>query len=60
MFCSGEKGTFVNFNTDSEISLLPRALFLRYGVGRKEGYRIALSDLKKWRLTRKYNNFIEN
>ena len=59
MFCSGERGIFVNFNTSSKISLCSRALVLRYDVGQNQGYRIALSDLKKWLLTRKNNNFIE-
>ena len=58
-FCSGEKGIFVNFYTDSKISLCSRALFLRYVVGKNRGYRIALADFQNWPLTRKSNNFIE-
>ena len=47
MFCCGEKGIFVNFNTDSKISLCSRALFLRYVVGQNRGYHISLSDFKQ-------------
>ena len=49
MFCSREKGIFVNFDTDSKISPCSRSLFLRYVVGQNQGYRIALmaTDKKK-------------
>ena len=57
MFCCGEKGIFVNCNTDSKINLCYRALFLRYVAGQNRGYRIALSDFKKWLLTRKKLQF---
>ena len=59
-FVAEKMGIFVNFNTDSRISLCSRALILMYVVGQYRGYRIALSDFKIWLLTRlKNNTFIE-
>ena len=59
IFCCREKGIFVNFSTDSKISLCSRALFLRHVVGQNQSYRIALSDFKNWLLTRKTSKFRE-
>ena len=55
MFCRGVKGIFENFNTNSRISL-GYGCYLRYVLGRLQGYRIALPDLKQWLLTRNNNN----
>ena len=45
---------FVNFNTDSRISLCSGAYYFVHVVGRHRGYRIALSVFKNCLLTRKY------
>ena len=52
IFSCGEKGIFINFNTDSNISLCSRTLFLRYVVGQNRGYLIALLDFENWLLRR--------
>ena len=42
MFCSGEKGSFVNFNTDSSFQSVIQGIFLRHVVGGNQDYHMSL------------------
>ena len=59
MVCNEEKRYFLNFNTDSRISLCARSHYLRCVEGRHQGHRIAFSDFYNFVLIRENNDFAE-
>ena len=59
MFCSEENWHFVNFNTDSRISLCARAHYLKYVKGTHQGHRIAFSDFYFFVFVSKNSDFAE-
>ena len=47
MYGVEKRAHFVNFNIDYKISLLSRAVLLRYVVGQNQGHSVVLPGLKK-------------
>ena len=59
MVCSEEKWHYLNFNTDSRISVCVSAHYLKYIKGTHQGHQVAFSDFSIFVFVRKNNYFAE-